>query len=57
MKVEPGQNHDAFSRLVDVAVNAPSLPVPKEEPRNRVNLPRGNYIYISLFVWLTLLDF
>ncbi|XP_021953733.1 uncharacterized protein LOC110850604 isoform X3 [Folsomia candida] len=44
VKVEPGQNHDAFSRLVDVAVNAPSLPVPKEEPRNRVNLPRVDMV-------------
>lgn len=42
VKVEPGRD-DAFARLVDAAASAPSLPVPKEEPRNRVNLPRGNF--------------
>lgn len=50
VKPEPGRD-DAFARLVDAAVSAPSLPVPKEEPRNRVSLPRGNF---HLFYFTTL---
>src|SRR6185503_4848501 len=43
MNIDSGrfQQHDAFTSLVDIAAAQPSLPVPKEEPKQRVGLPRG----------------
>lgn len=44
MKPEPGryQQHDALASFVDIAAAQPSLPVPKDDPRPRLGLPRGD---------------
>lgn len=40
--------HDAFTSLVDIAAAQPSLPVPKEEPKSRIGLPRGRFNIAAL---------